>query len=70
MSSVPLSLAIIRDFRRAATMASSSQATRRPEIDVSTTSAQAFAVQSSTMTSPRERRPSASTSETNSRLQR
>ena len=35
-SSVPLSLTIINGFPRAATMASSSRATRRPEIDVST----------------------------------
>jgi hypothetical protein len=39
----PLSLTIINGFPRAATMASSSRATRRPEIDVSTISARLLA---------------------------
>jgi len=46
VSSVPLSLTMISGFPRAATMASSSRATRRPEIDVSTISARHSRVKS------------------------
>lgn len=51
-------------------MRSSSRTTRRPLSDVSTTSARHSRVKSSTTTSTRKRRPSASTLEAKSRLQR
>src|SRR5882672_2346227 len=50
VSSVPLSLTTLSGFLRAATIASSSRATRRPESDVSTTSARHSRVKSSTTT--------------------
>src|SRR6476660_8774561 len=70
VSSLPLSLTIIFGLPRLTMRRSSSRATRKPESEVSATSARHSRVQSSTIARIRKRRPSVSWSETKSRLQR
>ena len=58
VNSVPLSETIVSGRPRIAMIRSSSRATRRPEIEVSATSARHSRVQSSTKVKIRNRRPS------------
>jgi hypothetical protein len=66
----PLSLTIIFGLPRSTMRRDNSRATRKPESEVSATSARHSRVQSSTIARMRKRRPSVNWSETKSRLQR
>jgi hypothetical protein len=70
ISSGPLSLTVVVGIPRRATSASSSRATRVPEIEVSTTAARDSRVKSSTTTRIRKRRAAARQSEAKSTDQR
>lgn len=70
VSSVPLSLTIVLGLPCRVMIAVSSRVTRRPEGDVSATSAKHLRLKSSTMASTRNRRPSMKASDTKCRLQR